>query len=428
MMNKGYELILFVLLLMVAIHEGIAQRISKNTKAELIADISEELKKNYVIPSIVDSMVSLLNQKSESYSDFPQELAAELTKDLFSISHDGHLVVTYDPITYDKMVHPVDDDNPINPWLIEELNNFGIREAKMLDGKIGYLKLTSFYPGSEAREVLIAALNYLSNSESLIIDLRNNGGGSSYTLKLFSSYFFDPDVILSASYWRPTDRVTKSYSEIYVPGKRLTKIPLYVLTSRRTYSAAEAFSQIVKDHERGVIVGEKTGGGAHSGSMVALSDGFTMYISKGKPVDPTTNWEGIGVTPDHEIEQESALFKAHLLALDSLIKTKEQEGKDSRTARWYLNGWNATPFHLPQKSLGKYVGNYGDVEISMDQNNLYFQQKKRLRFLMTPTSESEFILKDNDYAKVVFLGNQPFEKIQIESLIKKETLAKNKTN
>lgn len=427
-MIKRYKLISCVFLTMAVSLQGVSQPISENSKTRLIEAISEELKMNYVMPSVVDSMVSLLDQRFEIYSDTPKELAAELSKDLYSISHDGHLVVTYDPNTYDQVVNPVNEQKPTNPWLIEDINNFGVRGAQMLNGRIGYLKLTSFYPGSEAREVLIAALNYLSNSESLIVDLRNNGGGSSYTLKLFSSYFFEPDVILGASYWRPSDQITKSYSEIYVPGKRLSNMPVYVLTSGRTYSAAEAFSQMVKDHKRGVVIGERTGGGAHSGNTVALCDGFIMYISKGKPVDPTTDWEGIGVIPDYEIEQESALFKAHQLALDSLVTTRENNGRDPKVARWYLEGLNATPIRLTEESLRKYTGNYGDVEISMYQDDLYFQQKKKLRFKMTPIGEFEFILKEDDFKKVVFLGNEPFEGIQVESLINKEKLIKSSLN
>jgi len=397
-----------------------SKSISDFLKNELVTEIINKLDSNYVDISTTKQLTDFLAKKRNSYSNIPKKLASQITKDLLSISKDKHLVVTYDPKTYDQMINPKKQNETTNPWLIEEMNNYGLPEVKYLKGRIGYLNITTFFSGDEARNTAVAALNYLSNSEAIIIDVRNNGGGSSYTLKLILSYFFNADTILSASYWRPTNATTTTKAEIYLPGKRLIDIPLFILTSSRSFSAAEAFAQIIKDHKRGVIIGESTGGGSHSGNNIALKDGFYMYMSKGKPALPLTDWEGVGVIPDFEIAQELALPKAHKMALDSILSVKIAKGEDTKGTSWYLNGLNHNPIQLSKKSINQFVGKYRDITISSQGTTLYFKRDRRLKFKMTPIGENKFILIDDDYTKVEFIEKDKINFMNVETLVEKD--------
>ncbi len=108
-------------------------------------------------------------------------------------------------------------------------------------------------------------MNFLANSDALIVDLRENGGGAPAMIQLLSSYLFSGEppaperLLLPAATTRPM----QFWTQPYVPGARLADSRPYVLTSRRTFSGAEEFTYNLKNLKRATIVGETTGGGAH---------------------------------------------------------------------------------------------------------------------------------------------------------------------
>ena len=64
------------------------------------------------------------------------------------------------------------------------------RGVEVLDGNVGYLQITAFYRADEGTETLETAMNFVSHTDALILDLRNNGGGSPDTAIQLLSYFF----------------------------------------------------------------------------------------------------------------------------------------------------------------------------------------------------------------------------------------------
>jgi hypothetical protein len=101
-----------------------------------------------------------------------------------------------------------------------------------------------------------------------------------------------------------------------VPGKRLSAVPVYILTSRRTFSAAESITFGLKATGRVIIVGEQTGGGGLFGRFIPLTEGFSMFLPVGRTYDPRTNegWEAEGIAPDVAVPEEQAPEKALELA------------------------------------------------------------------------------------------------------------------
>lgn len=75
---------------------------------------------------------------------------------------------------------------------------------------------------------------------------------------------------------------------------------LCILTSIKTYSAAEAFAYTLKHSARAVIIGEATGGGAHLVNMLDVNDQIAVRMPVARAYSPITkaNWEGSGVIPD----------------------------------------------------------------------------------------------------------------------------------
>src|SRR5207253_6787361 len=105
-------------------------------------------------------------------------------------------------------------------------------------------------------------------------------------------------------------------------GKTLVGKDVYVLTSNRTFSAAEGFTYDIQTHKRGMVVGETTGGGANPGRGVPLGDQFSAFIPFGSAYSAITktNWEGVGVKPDVTVSSDDALKAAQLLALRKMAK------------------------------------------------------------------------------------------------------------
>ena len=113
-------------------------------------------------------------------------------------------------------------------------------------------------------------MNFVANTDALIFDLRRNGGGSPVTIGILSSYLFNEVVHLNDFYVRETDSRRQFFTRADVQGRRYgPDKPVFILTSRRTFSAAEEFTYNLKNLKRATIVGETTGGGAHPGASEA---------------------------------------------------------------------------------------------------------------------------------------------------------------
>jgi C-terminal processing protease CtpA/Prc len=92
--------------------------------------------------------------------------------------------------------------------------------------------------------------------------------------------------------------------------------PVYILTSSRTYSAAEQFSYDLKMLKRATLVGETTGGAAHTGTLHNLDDHFAIGIPEHRPVNPfgDKDWAVTGVEPNVKVKAADALATAEKLA------------------------------------------------------------------------------------------------------------------
>ena len=169
-------------------------------------------------------------------------------------------------------------------------------------------------------------MTLLTYTDALIIDLRGNGGGEPAMVQLLCSFFFDPfaheNTQLNGLYDRRKDLLHQYWVLPYLPGPRYLEKPLYLLTSKRTFSGAEEFAYNLQQLKRAVIIGETTGGGAHAGLYYPLSTHFEAFIPNCRAINPIsgTNWEGIGVVPDLPIAQEDALDLAYQQACVALDK------------------------------------------------------------------------------------------------------------
>jgi C-terminal processing protease CtpA/Prc len=89
-------------------------------------------------------------------------------------------------------------------------------------------------------------------------------------------------------------------------------VPIYVLTSKFTFSGAEEFAYDLQTQKRAIVIGEVTGGGAHPVEPRAISNGFVVFVPFARAINPITktNWEGKGIQPDVETTADKALETA----------------------------------------------------------------------------------------------------------------------
>ncbi len=311
--------------------------ITKREKIEVTDSIITAINNSYVFPDIALKTAKAIKtyQKKGYYNNIKssREFADTISDQLIRISNDKHLRVLF---SYDTIPQKSEEEAPI-PDFIKTFaiqHNYGFNKIEVLEGNIGYLNILGFFPFEEATKKAIAALDFLSSTKALIIDLRENTGGVDTLTRFILSHFINPkdsDHLLEVKF-RKGNKVEKPWSSYYDPSQKFVDKPVYVLTSSGTFSAGEAFAYILQASKRATIIGETTGGGANVEDLIRINDHFVLSLPVGAPVNSITktNWEGVGVKPDMEISKEKALSTAHIIALKKLIEnctTEELKGQ-----------------------------------------------------------------------------------------------------
>lgn len=311
------------------------------TRSTVIEGVAQKIESRYVFPDIGKKIASSLRSREakKRYGGLTSAaaLCESLTAELRAISKDRHLRVDY-AVEAKPMPKPGSDEPTPEEIAARkadfEWENHGFRKVERLTGNIGYLRIDRFAPPEYAGEKALAAMSFLADTDALIIDLRQNGGGTPLMVALLASYLFDSEpVLLNSIYSRVEDATKQIWTSPYVPGPRYAGKDVYVLTSARTFSGAEEFAYDLKYLKRATIVGERTRGGAHPGGIEMITPHFAVFVPTGRAINPVTNsnWEGVGVEPDLAAPADSALTLAHRTALTKLM----EKMKGAERAEWY---------------------------------------------------------------------------------------------
>jgi chorismate mutase len=303
------------------------------TRSQVIDALLKQLNDNYVFPETARKIEQAIRARAAEHEydtvTSAKSFARLLTDHLQAVSHDKHLRVFFSAATLppeSKRTEPTPEERTKMRDFFSTMN-FGFEKVERLDGNVGYLDLRAFAPPDMAGDTAAAAMNFLANSDALILDLRHNGGGDPAMVALVCSYLFPASSVvhLNDIYRRPDNSTHQWWTLSYVPGTRFADKPVYVLTSKRTFSAAEECTYNLKNLKRALIVGETTGGGAHPGGTRRIGDHFEVFVPSGRAISPITktNWEGTGVAPDVAVPADLALKTAHLAALDKVAERRK---------------------------------------------------------------------------------------------------------
>jgi hypothetical protein len=372
-----------------------------------VEQIASLLRDSYAFPEIGEKMAVHILSRGEVYqkeASYPH-VGAQLTADLREIENDLHLAVYYHPdqaAILERREQERDPDEPdLHWWQQRRMNNFGLQKLEILPGNVGYFKLLVLAPVSLAGDRIVQAMKFLSDCDALIFDLRECVGGDPFTVQLIESHLFkaEPKLLLTL-YDRPSDKNQQIWTLPSVSGKRMPDVPVYILTSGSTFSGGEDFSYTMKYHGRATIVGEKTGGGAHTIEFISAGEGFVIAIPTGYPLHPVTgsNWEAEGVPPDIEVDIEVALQTAHLHALETLLKSCEIEvGARLLTSARARQQAVYYPVALEEAYLQGFEGEYGGYLAELENGYLTLGEKGgRDNWKMVPITETRFMV-DEEY-------------------------------
>ena len=190
-------------------------------------------------------------------------------------------------------------------------------EHEMLADQIGYIMISEFDGVTSAQfETALMELKQ-EGMKKLIIDLRNNGGGSVDAVSKIA------DLLL------PEGLIVKT---VYNDGKELERtsdaswveVPMAVLINGASASASEILSGALQDYKVAAIIGTQSYGKGVVQSTLDLQDGTALRVTSAKYYTPNgNNIHGVGITPDVEIDLPEELKTEVTLSLEEDVQLQK---------------------------------------------------------------------------------------------------------
>lgn len=230
-----------------------------------------------------DSLHSVYREQAEEASgDEIFEVLFNLLKEL----RDGHVGLSTQGGKYIMSYIPrreIKDKDTYSPLVVR---NYFTSELRM-DGNekieygitynnVGYIHITTFRNSSWTETGFYSALDYVRNTKGLIIDVRNNGGGSDFMgriviQRLISEPILDLPVRRNGE-WSGRTLINPAGGYQYTN-------PIIVLVNGVCFSATEDFIAVLEQAEHVTVVGDTTGGGSSAPQEFSLSSGKSIRIS-----------------------------------------------------------------------------------------------------------------------------------------------------
>ena len=373
--------------------------------SKLVDSLNVSLSNNYVFPEKAKSISEYLQMqiKKGAYTSIlkhPQKLALQIESDIKRIHQDPHLEISYDPnFSAQAVAKPSEEaiKQSKNFWKEE---NYSFKSVGILPGNIGYLPFNGFVDNIEsAKPTIYSALRFLANTSAIIIDLRENQGGSPDMVSQIESYFFKEKIHMNDIISRGAKDTTVYYADPAKADSLNLSMPVYILTSSKTFSAAEDFSYGMQQAKRAIIVGEVTGGGAHPQMPFSIGQGFVASIPFARSYNPVTktDWEGTGVIPDVKVNAGDALLKAQeIIFKEQLLAAKDEKVKHK--SEYHLRALIPTKEvnSIPLTLLEQFTGTYPDVTIYVDNKKLLCKNSHNRKLSeLKHLSNNLFVIDEN---------------------------------
>lgn len=303
-------------------------------RAAVVHTLGQVMQKQYVFPKIGKRVAQQLEARS-AHGEYDSDKTVKafgdaLGEDVRKLADDRHLRVDFYPDfgkgPAGRVAMPSAEVR--GEWVAR--HGYGITRVERLPGNVGLLRVDGFPDADLMADAYGSAMRLLSGTDALIIDLRQNGGGSPDAVAYLMSYFFDVDDGRRLfDVYSHDDGETHQYWSFPVSGPRYAR-PVYVLVSARTMSAGESFAYFMQTQKRATVIGDVTWGGANPGRPLKLGHGLVAFVPIMRAYDPQTgkNWEHVGVKPDVPADPAKAENVAYVAALKRLLPKAKDEDRD----------------------------------------------------------------------------------------------------
>lgn len=373
--------------------------------ARVVKEVQALVAREYVLPEMRAPIAAALSKglAAGRYANVdPAELSRRMTDDMAAVAHDKHLNIHFSPEEAASLAAgPGDagDDDYFGRdgyWAkIANDNNQGAVKMEVLPGNVRYLNYRGFFwAGERTAAVLDRAMAFLRGGDAIIIDLRDNGGGSAMAVRHLASYFIPANTKLVTFYFKDVPTVSTTEA---VPGGVIGGKPVYVLTSGHSASAAEEFASHVDRFGFGKLVGETTAGAGFRNELYPVAGVFVLSISNGRPelAKGGGNWEGKGVAPAIAVPGDRALDAACADALAQLA------GKAATPQEKTELDWMATAAKarlappMPAESMAAYVVQIGERGVSVEGGDLVYRRTGGIRTVLRPIGPDLFAMDED---------------------------------
>ncbi|MHC4847352.1 MAG: S41 family peptidase [Planctomycetota bacterium] len=293
--------------------------------SDLVASFLDHVDAHYVIRKRVPVIRERIEKKlaAGAYASLGHHAFAEsVTADLKECAGDLHFKVLYkeEPQALRESATEETPEEVAEFRRIARFNNYGCSEVKRLAGNVGYWKIDEFYDLIDGSgPTFTGSMRTLSNTDAILVDVRNNSGGDPAAVALVCSFFFDVEPVhLNTLETRSTAQ--QWWTLPHLECERYLDKDVFVLINEGTVSAAEEFAYNLQALGRASLVGKNTAGAAHARTQFQVDEHYFINIPTHRTVNPKTksNWEGQGVAPDVEAASDASFAIAYRMALRSL--------------------------------------------------------------------------------------------------------------
>lgn len=254
------------------------------------------------------------------YDDYSSRVTSEISNEsLFKLMgemlaelKDGHvnLTASHDITRYWEWQenYPANFDNEVQKHYLK--NDYSITSGmryKILEDNVGYIYYGSF-TNDVSESGLDQILSRMAICKGLIIDVRNNGGGSLSNVEKIASRFFNERTLvgyISHKIGPGHNDFSELYPKYTESSNRVRyQKPVVVLTNRGCYSATNEFVSIMKHAKNTTIIGDKTGGGSGLPFSSELPNGWSVRFSASPMFNAQKQHIEFGVEPDVYVDME----------------------------------------------------------------------------------------------------------------------------
>lgn len=183
-------------------------------------------------------------------------------------------------------------------------------EASISNSKVGYIKLSSFSETADEEFAELIMTLQAAGMKSLVLDLRDNGGGYIETATNITKQLMDKGILMYTQ-----DQGGQLVPQTITGGVKLG-IPVVIITNENSASASEILTGALHDNKLATTVGTTTFGKARIQNVVSLSNGDALKLTTQKYLTPNRlDFNKIGLKPDFEVLNSTAqLITAFSLA------------------------------------------------------------------------------------------------------------------